>query len=43
MKGDKKLFDIVNRNHDLRVLTDKLNAISAGRRPSKKRWFRKCK
>ena len=36
-KLEKQMFDIINRNHDCKVLADKLNAISARRRR------RKCK
>lgn len=32
---EKKMFDIVNRNHDLRAFADKLSAISAGRKHRK--------
>ena len=31
-KLEKRMFDIINRNHDCKVLADKLNAISARRR-----------
>ena len=34
---EKQMFDIVNRNHDCKVLADKLNAISARRRKRKKK------
>lgn len=32
MKLEQQMIDMVNRNHELRVLTDKLNAISAKRK-----------
>lgn len=31
-KWEKQMIAVVNRNHDCRVLADKLNAISARRR-----------
>ena len=31
-KLEKQMIDVVNRNHDCRVLADKLNAISARRK-----------
>lgn len=31
-KLEKQMFDIINRNHDCKVLADKLNEISARRR-----------
>lgn len=43
MKLEKKMFAVVQRNHDCRVLADKLNAISAGRRVNKSIFRRKAK
>jgi hypothetical protein len=31
-KFEKRMIDIVNRNHEIRVFADKLNAISARRK-----------
>ena len=39
-KWEKEMFAEINRNHDCRVLADKLNAISA-RRKKKALWARK--
>ena len=42
-KHEKAMFDIVNRNHELRVFADKLSAISAGRKIKKSIFRRKTK